>query len=121
MRTRDLSAERVANNDATFRLANERVKAAAERFEMTERVPFLCECAEEECTEVVQLSLAEYEAIRAHPRHFLNVPGHEVAAGPHKEVVERNSSYFVVEKIGAAGEAVERSDPRRSSDGEDPS
>ncbi len=121
MRTRDLSAERVAKNDATFRDANEGVKAAAERFNVTEGIPFVCECADEDCREIVQLSLSEYEAVRAHPRHFFNAPGHEAAAGPHGEVVAREPAYVVVEKVGIAGEVVERADPRRrQTDGQKP-
>ena len=33
-------------------------------------------------------------------------------------MVERHEDYLVVEKVGAAGEIAEQSDPRASSDGE---
>ena len=108
----DRSAERVARNDAIFREANERIsdKAAAEK--MTEEIPFLCECAEERCTEIVQLSHGEYESIRENATDFLNAPGHEVAAGQYGEVVERNHRYVILRKKGAAAEIVEQLDPR---------
>jgi hypothetical protein len=108
----DRSAERVARNDAIFREANERINDTAEAEDMTEQIPFLCECAEENCTEIVRLSHEEYESVRKDATHFLNAPGHDVAGGRYVEVIERNHTYVVVRKIGAAAEIVEDSDPR---------
>ena len=107
----DTTAERVAKNDATFRDANEAIRAGAEHADI-ERPPFICECADESCTELVRLSLREYDAIRADPTHFVNVPGHEVNAKGHAKVVSRRDGYLVVEKIGEAAEIVEERDPR---------
>lgn len=108
----DRSAERVARNDALFREANERIRDTAEAEEMTEEIPFLCECAEESCTEIVRLSHDQYEDIRRNATDFLNAPGHEVAAGPFGEVVERNHTYVVLRKQGPAAEIVKDLDPR---------
>jgi hypothetical protein len=108
----DRSAERVARNDAIFREANEKISHAAEAEDMTEEIPFLCECAEEGCTEIVRLSHEEYETVRGDATHFLNALGHEVAAGPYGEVIDRNHRYVVVRKKGAAAEIVEDLDPR---------
>ena len=108
----DRSAERVARNDAIFREANEKISDAAEAEDMTDEIPFLCECAEESCTKVVRLSDEEYESIRENATDFLNAPGHEVAAGPYGEVIERNHRYVVVRKRGAAAEIVANLDPR---------
>ena len=108
----DRSAERVGRNDAIFREANERIRDSAEAEAMTEEIPFLCECAEESCTEIVPLSQEQYEDVRRDSTHFLNAPGHEVAAGPHCKVIERNHTYIVVRKLGAAAEIAENLDPR---------
>lgn len=108
----DRSAERVARNDAIFREANERIRDTAEEQRMTAEIPFLCECAEEGCAEIVRLSHEQYENIRRNATDFLNAPGHEVAAGPHGEVIERNHTYVVVRKKGVAAEIVEHLDPR---------
>ena len=108
----DRMAERVGRNDAIFRQANEGISDAADEDEMTEEIPFLCECAEEGCTEIVRLSHEEYESVRAEATHFLNAPGHEVAAGPYGEVIERNRQYVVVRKLGEAAAIVEELDPR---------
>ena len=113
----DLTAERVGRNDATFRDANEKIRAKAEAAGMrSERVPFICECAEPTCTSVIQMSLEEYEEIRAGSRDFLNVPGHEAAARGWGEVIDGNDRYVVVRKLGRAGEVAEALDERRDED-----
>ncbi len=107
-----LTAERVARNDAVFRAANERISDVAAEQEMQDGVPFLCECAEPTCKDIVTLSLREYEQIRADSRRFLNVPGHQKSAGPHARVVARTDGYYVVQKVGRAAEVVNELDPR---------
>ncbi|MEX2646758.1 MAG: response regulator [Gaiellaceae bacterium] len=39
----------------------------------------LCECSRAGCSETLELTLAEYEAVRAHATRFLVAPGHELA------------------------------------------
>lgn len=109
------TAERVARNDATFRDANERINAIATSFEHDEHelLPFLCECADMTCTEVVQLTEDEYEAVRADPTHFINVEGHAVNGRGWARVVQAYDRYTVVEKIGEAGAIAVELDPRQ--------
>jgi len=108
-------AERVARNDALFREANERIRSAADSMELdhSEAVPFLCECADESCTTVLQLSQDEYEAVRAHPTHFINARGHAANGGRWVRVLDEFDRYTVVEKLGEAAEIVVELDPRR--------
>jgi hypothetical protein len=106
-----LSAERVARNDAAFRSANEHVEQAAEEAGV-ELVPFICECADPTCMEIVNLTLAEYELVRSDSRRFLKVPGHEANAGGWARVVDRNDRFVTVEKIGEAAEIAEQLDER---------
>ena len=75
-------------------------------------MPFICECADPACTELVRLTFAEYEDVRADSRHFVNAPGHEVNADGYGRVVSRHDGYVVVEKLGAAAKIVEQLDPR---------
>src|SRR5207253_5595321 len=96
------SAELVARNDAMFREANEQISERAGELGVTPRIPFLCECADPECTSVVLLSPEEYQRVRERPNRFLNLPGHERAAGPWGKVVERRDGYVVEEKLGRA-------------------
>ena len=108
----DLSAERVARNQATFREANEQIADRATEYELDDRVPFICECADPACREIIRVSLDEYAHVRSHARWFLNAIGHQVAAGSHGKVIEDNSHYVISEKTGAAGRVAEDLDAR---------
>jgi len=44
-------------------------------------IPFICECADPACREIIRLNQDEYEAVRAESRHFFNVPGHRWRQG----------------------------------------
>ena len=101
------TADRIARNDALFREANERIREKAEEYGVEIPVPFVCECADPTCREVVRLALDDYRAIREHPRRFLNIPGHEASAKGWAQPVADGDGYRVVEKIGRAGEIVE--------------
>jgi hypothetical protein len=106
--TKGLPAERIGRNDAIFREANERIRSAAEGYDLEGRVPFICECADPGCREIVQLTLDEYRDVRRNGRRFVNAPGHDEAAQDWAEVVEDHGGYVVVEKIGAAGAVAEQ-------------
>jgi hypothetical protein len=92
---------RIEANNKKFRLANERIRDTADKVgaEM-ERLPFLCECPLEECTQILHLTQPEYAAVREHPRRFMTAVGHERAEAPVGRVVSRNDGYVVVEKRG---------------------
>jgi hypothetical protein len=71
---------------------------------------FRCECARLDCNQLVSIAPREYELIRAHPRRFLVLPGHE---NPKIEsLVETHDGYLVVEKRDEAAELADASDPR---------
>jgi len=78
--TAGMGVERIARHDAIFREANDWIGDAAEHHQVDMRIPFICECADSSCREMIPLMLAEYAQIRIDPRHFLNVPGHDVGA-----------------------------------------
>jgi hypothetical protein len=104
--TDDLTQIRIAENQATFRRANEQIEAAATKLGIDGRVPFICECPDETCTEIVLLERSAYEEVRRHARRFFTAPGHErlsVDAGA-AEVAGRQDGHVVVDKIGVAGE-----------------
>jgi hypothetical protein len=112
-----VNADQVARNDAIYRDANERIKRAAEEYDVSGPLPFICECADPECRSVVLLTMSEYEEIRGHPAHFLNLPGHAEGAEQHAEIVRTARGYIVVEKTGQAGEVAEGLDPRQARHG----
>lgn len=111
-----LVEKRIARNNAAFRDANERIGVAAGIYGVEGAVPFICECDDPACSEIVRLELEQYEEIRADSRHFLNVPGHETAAHGAAIVVERREGYVIVEKIGHAGDVAEALDERTAVD-----
>lgn len=98
-------AYKLAANQSRFRRSNERLARAAHghRFRSTDRVPFLCECADPSCFEAVMLNIEEYERVREHPSRFVLVAGHEDPDSAHERIVEAENGYAIVEKVGAAG------------------
>ncbi len=114
----DVNAEQVARNNAICREANERIESAAEEYDFSAPIPFICECADPSCTNVVPMTMREYEQIRAEPTHFLSLPDHEQMALKNlnvAEVVQRHPGYVVIEKQGRAAEIVQDLDPREAS------
>jgi hypothetical protein len=107
-----MDAEQVARNNALFRAANEGIRGAAERYRVEELVPFLCECADEQCTQLVRLSLVEYHAVCAHSTRFIIAPGHAAAEGETTMIVGEHGDYLVVEKQGPAAGLVTDCRPR---------
>jgi hypothetical protein len=102
--------QRIAANEDVFRGVNEGI--ARGQWPGDEDAPqgFRCECARLGCNVLVELSLREYERIRANPRHFVVAPGHEL---PDVEtVVKAGQGYLVVEKTEEAGLEAEALDPR---------
>jgi len=106
----DLTNERIAENQASFRDANEKIEAAADSMELLGRVPFICECADPTCMEIVRLNLEEYENVRQHPARFYTAPGHSAlaVAAAAALVAEECDGYTLVDKIGIAREIVEQ-------------
>ena len=92
-------AERIAENNAAFREANDKIRDRANEYrpEM-ERIPFLCECPRSDCVEIVRMTLAEYGELRSDSNHFMTAVGHETAEDPLGHVVSRPEGYVIVEK-----------------------
>jgi|1186.fasta_scaffold10179_3 hypothetical protein len=83
-------------NEAAFRAANENLRANLVSLEGLGNVPFICECSDGECMEVVDVPLATYQAVRAGRNDFLLRVGHETPTD--ERVVARHDGYVVVEK-----------------------
>jgi hypothetical protein len=101
--------EKRAANEATFREANERIRATERELDPPlERVPYLCECDDVRCHEPIRLTATEYEHVREDGATFLIVPGHSSQGN----VIERHRDYLVVRKQDAGGELARVLDPR---------
>jgi hypothetical protein len=94
--------ERIAENEALFRRANELLRLRYDELGLdAELLPFICECGDERCTQTVTLLLDEYSGVRAHSRHYVIVPGHELLGT--EELVHEEIRFSVVEKPNFAG------------------
>ena len=100
----DPRVERIKANNERFRQANESISDRAEALgaDMAQ-LPFLCECPVEGCVEILQLTHAQYTAVRENPNWYITAVGHEEAEKPVAEVVSRNDGYVVVEKDSDGG------------------
>jgi hypothetical protein len=108
--------ERLAENETRFRKANE---ALLDKWHEFELVPehttlFICECGDRNCTDVIRMTVDEYEAVRADANTFAIVRGHDdrrteqVVEG----LVEENDRFSVVKKREAYRQATQATDPR---------
>ncbi len=99
------SPEKIARNNAVFRDANDEIALAASDHGLRDGrpVPFVCECSDPRCTELIRLTLDEYGRVRSNARWFVHAPGHEAHIPGVVRVLERHTGYLLVEKIGGAG------------------
>lgn len=62
--------------DNRFRAANESIARTARELDFDGWIPFVCECADDQCVEVIRLPVDEYQSILDTPGRFLAFPGH---------------------------------------------
>jgi hypothetical protein len=80
-----------------FRRANEGFHDAVEdHVREAHRVPFLCECADDDCLDTVNVLLSEWEAVAAKPNHYLIEAGHQQSEG--EEIVGSLRGYEIARK-----------------------
>jgi hypothetical protein len=102
---------RRGRNETRFRELNEaleyeslRERDAGAAFEI------VCECAREECSEMIEITFIAYEAVRAQPTLFVLV--HDHLDTELEQLVSRTDGYDVVGKIGDAALVAFIEDPR---------
>jgi hypothetical protein len=93
-----------------FRTVNESIEQQALKFGGLDRYEFICECASTDCFERISLTLTEYERVRGEGSTFVVTPGHEY--DEIELVIERQPTYSVVRKDGAAAIVAEFANPR---------
>jgi hypothetical protein len=104
-------AERAARNEEVFRDVNERIEEGAEQHQVSASLPFHCECGASACVETIEIPPARYAAIVAARYHFVVIPGHEEPRI--EQIVETETHFLVVEKIGEAREQIDRDHPQQ--------
>jgi hypothetical protein len=96
-------------NESLFRGLNERLEdRAVGSGERTFEI--VCECALEESTERITITIAAYEAARGDSTAFIVVAGHTDPSA--ERVVSSNEEHEIVAKFGEAGLVAEIQNPR---------
>jgi hypothetical protein len=108
-RDADRRKERIARNEALFREVNERVKEVTADPD-TDRIDFLCECGNSDCTDAISLDRTEYERLRADPLLFGVKPGHAIPEV--EDVVAEDERFQTVRKRPNEGRIALETDPR---------
>ena len=104
----DVRRSRAAENQSIFRTVNEHIhNANPDSGDASAEGRFVCECTKLDCTELLPLTMAAYEAVRANPTHFIVAPDPSHFIADVERIVERAGHYWVLEKIGAAAERAE--------------
>jgi hypothetical protein len=93
--------ERQAANEALTRSVNQRLASIDEHAtvwaEPGHLFQFVCECgAGKGCTARVEMTLEEYDRVRAEDDRFALVPGHQTAAL--ERIVEQHERFLIVDK-----------------------
>ena len=95
--------ERIAHNESWSRSLNERrAEWVSERLVMQ---GFRCECWRDDCAERILLSVEDWRMVRAEPNRFAVAPDH--VAPDVEVVVKKHPRFWLVEKLGVAGEVAE--------------
>ncbi len=105
------AVEQAARRQFLFREINERISELSTLVGYDGAKLFVCECSREECVDALELTLSQYENVRADGGRFVVIDGHELEEV--ERVVQRHARYIVVEKVGEAGELARSEDPRR--------
>lgn len=109
---------RLAKNEALFRDVNERISAISQELAPGTPNPesidgLICECSDPQCLERVgPLTITEYERVRDNPRRFIIAANHQAADV--ERVVDRQPTYWVVEKHEGPPSDVARDRDRRT-------
>jgi hypothetical protein len=107
----DAVDEKSIRCQVVFREVNEHIAQLTRGWNSAGVSLFVCECADQECAEAIEITPAEYERVRANGGCFLIRAGHQ---HPELErVLEGNGRYLVVEKTGSAALIARNSDPRQ--------
>ena len=106
----DETARRIGHNEARFRDVNEALSSSKAVVDASRLYPFRCECGVLGCNQLVEMTMPEYEAVRAHATRFALTDGHQIPDA--ERVVERHDRYVVVQKLDDAADVARETDPR---------
>jgi hypothetical protein len=105
--------KRAGKNQSLFRDVNERVNEVNKAHGLWVTLSdWICECADETCTDRIELTPQQYDQLRKTPTHFAVAPSSEHVVFGVEEIVEQHQRYWVVEKVGEAAGMAKELDPR---------
>src|SRR3954467_11465248 len=87
--------ERVVGNQLLFREVNERIIELTAAWIGKDPQVLICECCDQGCAEGIEVTVAEFDAVRAGKARFLVALGHQRPGV--EQVVKRNNRFAVVE------------------------
>lgn len=98
----DFQQQRFGLNEAVFREVNERIEGISKLFRWGKREPLdlVCECRNATCVRRIEMSQADYQALRSEETHFALYPGH--ADTEIEDVIASHAGYEIVAKRGPA-------------------
>ena len=106
--------DRIAQNEAVFRLMNERTLEVLAEMGTADDQPrpleIICECGSAGCVSTISVSPDDYERARSNPRWFLVCQGHEIPDV--EDVIDECDEYLFVEKHPDEDAVARQTDPR---------
>ena len=108
----DEQARRVGLNESIFRQVNEQIESLNHGFGSDlPTLAVICECADGDCTERIEIAISAYEQVRADPRRYIVIPGHVLRE--FESIVEHAAGDDGVEERSEhAAEVAQEMDPR---------
>jgi hypothetical protein len=112
MTDHDDRLRRIGENEALYRLVNERIEAlSAGVVTSSGEFGVVCECATLDCKTQIMITPTVYEQVRANSDHFIVLQGHQI--DEIEKVVEDHGSFIVIAKTPQeAKQIAEEMDPR---------
>jgi hypothetical protein len=108
---------RAGKNQSLFRDVNERVSEINKAHGLWVTLSdWICECADETCTERIELTPQQYERVREEPTHFVVAPDAKHVVFDVERVVEQRERYWIVSMVGEAASVATDLDPRSRGD-----
>lgn len=82
--------------EESFYDANRRILGVAKELRVDGPVPFLCECSDARCHQVIRMPWLEFESLHRRVSRFVVAPGHSRTED--ERLVTQTETYDVVEK-----------------------
>lgn len=108
----DLRKKRLAANEVFFRELNEKLERQTGD---SDTLIVVCECADDDCVQRLNLTRREYEAARSEPVLFVVAHGH--VEPEIEEVISRTERYELVRKTGVGREVATRLESSNDDEG----